>query len=234
MRRTLRLKHALILAVLVATPIALKAQVPFCAATFDFQTNTLQGFTLSPLTGANLWHVANNVCQGQLAGHTTPFTLYYGQDQTCNYDTGAQNGGVATSPLVNLAGFAGPITVNFNYLLDIETAESFDQFIVRFSANGGTFGELVSKLLLGMDNAWHAASFDVTSTLGPNPSTAQVRFVFDTVDGLANGGNGVHIDDLTICGVIAVPVAPRVVLMMLAIFVAAVAAMMLRRRAPVV
>ena len=53
------------------------------------------GFTFSPAS-PNLWHVT--ALRYQSPGHS----LYYGQDSTQNYDTGAANSGSALSPSISL------------------------------------------------------------------------------------------------------------------------------------
>src|SRR6185503_4359246 len=76
---------------------------------FDFESGD-QGFTVVPIFGTplQLWHNTNGFCRANLAGHTTPHTFYYGQDATCNYDTGARNAANLISPPVSLVGTFAP------------------------------------------------------------------------------------------------------------------------------
>lgn len=173
--------------------------LPGACSTFDFQTGTAQGFTVVPVFGTALWHVTNNLCRADLAGHTAPFTFYYGQDGTCNYNDMARNASNLISPTV---GFSSPTraSLTFNYLLFVEGG-GFDTTFVDISTNGGgTWTQVLSKTGLINDNQWHTVSVDLFPTVGLATSL-RARFRFDTIDNLANATTGWHVDDISFCGI---------------------------------
>jgi hypothetical protein len=165
---------------------------------FDFESGD-QGFTVQSVTGTPLWHVTNNLCRAQLAGHSTPSTFYYGQDGTCNYDTGARNASNLVSPSISLAGIFPPYSIGFNYLLFVEGG-GFDTTFVDISTdNGTTWTQVLSKANLINDNQWHNAAVSVTAQVG-TAASVRLRFRFDTIDNIANATTGWHIDDVLVCG----------------------------------
>jgi hypothetical protein len=178
----------------VGTPVACQG--------FDFANGDPQGFTVLPAVGTPLalWHVTNNLCRANLAGHSTPFDFYYGQDGTCNYDTGARNASNLISPSINLSTTFPPYQLGFNYLLFVESSNSFDTTFVDISTNNGmTWTQVLSKANLINDNQWHNAAADITALVGAAASVT-LRFRFDTIDNIANSTTGWHVDDVVICG----------------------------------
>jgi hypothetical protein len=128
---------------------------PNACTGFDFETGA-QGFTVVPDIGTGtvtpLWHLDNALCRAFLMGHSTPFTFYYGQDATCNYNTGARNASSLVSPAINLTGTFAPFSLGFNYLLFVEGG-GFDTTFVDISTNGGTtWTQVLSKANLINDN----------------------------------------------------------------------------------
>ncbi len=168
---------------------------------FDFAGGSTQGFTVVPIFGTplNLWHVTNSLCRASLAGHTTPYTFYYGQDLTCNYNTGARNAANLISPAISLVGRFAPFNVSFNYLLFVEGG-GFDSTFVDISTdNGATWTQILSKANFINDNQWHTANTNITAAVGAATSV-RLRYRFDSVDNIANSTTGWHVDDIAVCG----------------------------------
>jgi hypothetical protein len=169
--------------------------------TFDFGGGATQGFTTEAVFGTPLilWHGANAVCRAFLTGHTTPYTFYYGQDGTCNYNTGARNASNLISPAISLVGKFAPFSVNFNYLLFVEGG-GFDTTFVDISTNNGaTWTQFLSKANLINDNQWHNVSANISALVGAATSV-RLRFRFDSIDNIANSTTGWHVDDISVCG----------------------------------
>jgi hypothetical protein len=168
---------------------------------FDFAGGAIQGFTVEPVFGTPLvlWHVTNGLCRASLVGHSTPYTFYYGQDLTCNYDTGARNAANLISPPVSLAGVFPPYVIGFNYLLFVEGGGFDTTFVDLSTNNGATWTQILSKANLINDNQWHNASANVTTVVGAATSI-RLRFRFDTIDNIANATTGWHVDDILVCG----------------------------------
>jgi len=170
--------------------------------TFDFAGGATQGFTTEPIFGTPqvLWHVTNSLCRAFLLGHSTPFTFYYGQDATCNYNTGARNAANLISPSISLTGVFPPYFLSLNYLLFVESSSSFDTTFVDVSTdNGATWTQALSKANFINDNQWHNSFKDISGSVG-SATAIRLRFRFDSVDNLVNSSTGWHVDDISVCG----------------------------------
>jgi hypothetical protein len=186
-----------------STELLAQVGTPLACQGFDFANGDPQGFTVLPAPGTPLgtplWHVTNNLCRANLAGHSTPFDFYYGQDGTCNYNDGARNASNLISPSINLSTTFPPYSIGFNYLLFVE-AGGFDTAFVDISTNNGmTWTQVLSKANLINDNQWHNAAADITALVGAAASVT-LRFRFDTIDNIANSTTGWHVDDVVVCG----------------------------------
>jgi hypothetical protein len=187
-----------------STELLAQVGTPLACQGFDFANGDPQGFTVlaapgTPL-GTPLWHVTNNLCRANLAGHSTPFDFYYGQDGTCNYNDGARNASNLISPSINLSTTFPPYQLGFNYLLFVESSASFDTTFVDISTNNGmTWTQVLSKANLINDNQWHNKVADITALVG-SAASVTLRFRFDSVDNLVNSSTGWHVDDVVICG----------------------------------
>jgi hypothetical protein len=164
----------------------------------DFE-NGLAGWSTT-----GLWHVTA-ACKASMPNHSTPTSAYYGQNATCNYDTGSTNSGNLNSPAVNLSnpGFIGA-NLSFRYFLQTEGLCPYDDARVQLSANGGaTFTDVHGNCIGNLQQntgVWRSASFNISSALGsPN---AVVRFRFNTADSALNAFEGFHVDDVvvSVCG----------------------------------
>jgi len=161
----------------------------------DFESG-LGGFTISNGT-TGLWHVSTG--RGANAGHSPSTSLYYGKGETSagggNYDTGAANSGnVTTSSIVLAAGKS--YQLDFNYFLQTENSASWDQSQVLISTNGGSsFTQLASYNGVA-EGGWKAATpISLSSYAG---QTIQLRWLFNTVDGVSNTYEGWYVDDIKV------------------------------------
>jgi len=188
----------------VAAP-ALAVDSTSCT-TFTFDTSD-NGFTVENVMGPSpLWH-RSNMCRAFLTGHSTPNSFYYGQDDTCNYNTGARNASNLVSPTLNLT---APATLSFNYLLFVEGG-GFDTTFVDLTTDGGvTWTQFLSKANFINDNQWHNITTDISGVVGAATSI-KIRFRFDSIDNIANSTTGWHVDDFQICGQTAPAVAVNAV-----------------------
>src|ERR1041385_8404401 len=113
---------------------------------FDFESGS-QGATVIPVFGTGdvvSWHLADSVCRADLTGHSIPHTFYYGNDATCNYNSGARNASNLITAPISVAGRFGPFTAGFNYLLFVESSGSFDTTFVDISTdNGATWTQFI-------------------------------------------------------------------------------------------
>lgn len=174
--------------------------------------------------GNGLWHLTQG-CASVVRGHSTPQSLYYGQDSTCTFDNGLTNEGVARSPVISLASTAGA-SLEFNYFLGTEGGGFYDQASVAVSVNGGPFTIVESNFnalfipveLRGMrvregavssggtaliDNSgnWRQGTADLGPLLeGLESADLQLEFRFNTLDAGLNGFAGFYVDDVRILG----------------------------------
>src|SRR5215813_14638972 len=141
-----------------------QAGTSLVCTSLDFAGGSAQGFTVLPMFGTSpaLWHVANNTCRAELAGHSTPFDFYYGMEGFCNYNTGDRNAANLVSPSISLTGLLPPFQLSLNYLLFVESSGAFDQTFVDLSTNGGaTWTQVLSKGNLTNNNQWHNVVVDI-------------------------------------------------------------------------
>ena len=112
-----------------------------------------------------------------------------------NYDIGT-NSGALTSPILDLSAYNSAI-LTFKYLYQTEESGiSWDQRWVQVGVNG-VFTN-VKQLSADPMLVWNNYSLDLASYAGkPN---VQVRFFFNTADGVYNNYEGWYIDDVTILG----------------------------------
>lgn len=144
---------------------------------------------------AGLWH--------QVDGYTSPYpqwrswshSWWYGQDATGNYDTGAANFGTLTTPPIYI-----PTTdtyyLRFWYWYETETYSSlWDQRWVQISIDGGAFTNVVQLHSDPMNEWQQSQAIDLSPYAG---HTVQIRFYFDTLDGISNNYRGWYVDDVSI------------------------------------
>lgn len=153
--------------------------------------NGMGGYTLGPSVGSVGWQLS----QKRAANGTT--SLYFGNPGAGNYDGGTRVTGIASTPPFALpAGQKAALT--FAIYLDVEPSRSADRVEVR-----------IGQTVLWA-KATHATTYrrfvryelDLSSFAG---TTIRVDFSFDSVDGFANTGEGLYLDDVTLltnCGAI--------------------------------
>jgi subtilisin family serine protease len=173
------------------------------AILFENFESSIGGFTINNTFGAGLglWHLTT-ACNSVLSGHSTPTSLYYGQNSACNYDTGLTEG-VVTSSVINLAG-ASAVSLEFKYMLQTEQTPGYDIASVEISVNGGAFTEYLSNFagtLQDPSGAWVSKTLDLSSMGGAN---IQIRFRFRTVDAAYNAYPGFYVDDVNVTGIVPV------------------------------
>jgi len=187
------------LAGLVATSGRLNAQAAIAAVPpaltvifEDSMENGTNGWTVVGDTA--LWHQTNH-------RYDSPDTSwYYGIEGSFTYDTGQRNAGSLTSVPINLATSTGTV-LSFAHFLAREASAGYDEAVVLVSDDGGT---TFAELAVLADTAGHF----VTEVIDLSPydgSLVQVRFAFDTVDGLYNAHEGWYIDDVMVLGELSGP-----------------------------
>lgn len=151
-------------------------------------------------TASGLWHLANDsTCAAPEPGYSSPLhAFYYGQDSTCNYNTGGSTSGSLTSPLIE--GINSNSTLTFDYLREVEsyTGGSYDRTNVEVvTANGATTVFSLDSTQAS-EGVWKSSgALSLAAFAG---QSIQVRFQFDSRDGVANNFPGWFIDDVVVRG----------------------------------
>ena len=151
-------------------------------------------YTPDPDSTSNLWH-------GTARRSVSPsHSQYYGLESTGNYNTGARTAGNLLSPNISLVGVTSPIILSYKYFMQTENSPSWDIATVQISTNSGitwiTLGTLTDSA------SFTTVSSDISAYAGKK---IQIRFNFDTIDGVANTYEGWYIDDVMITGTPAMP-----------------------------
>jgi hypothetical protein len=190
--------------------LVLCAQIPIFEENFengtgDFLIDNDYGI------GHGLWHHSTS-CKVSLGGHTQGGALYYGQDNTCDYDIGIANRGVVESPPIDLTSYvSGPIELYFKYTIEVEPAFcgyytdlNLDLATVEISVDGGYYVTVARNcwaaglIDLGTPSSWiQSQPIDLSDYAG---SVIQLRFGFNTVDYKNNDYDGFYVDDIVIYG----------------------------------
>ncbi len=150
-------------------------------------------------TALGLWHLTtDSSCASP--GFSSPFNaLYYGEDSTCDYSTGAANSGDLVSPAIS--GITSSSTLSFDYYRQVENYfGDYDWTKVDVSDDDGA----------SWSNVWSRnarnASVGAWTSSGPISlaayagSTIKIRFTFDSVDGTFNAYTGWFIDNVVVEG----------------------------------
>ncbi|MGH3644331.1 MAG: hypothetical protein ACRDUX_35535 [Mycobacterium sp.] len=167
------------------TDILYARSVPPPTACLNFEMDAA-GFTAT-----GLWH-RSTMCGAESHEHTLFSAFYYGQDHSCNYDTGGHNEGTLTSPIIDLDGVADA-SLLFRHLL-VKENTSFDSATVEIAQDDGAFATLAGPYANG------PAEFrDETVDLSPYVGRrVQLRWRFDTTDAFNNGFLGWLVDDVSV------------------------------------
>lgn len=134
------------------------------------------------------WHVSTGI-----QSESPPGSLWYGNAETMNYDSGTGNSGTVTLPTVALPGGV-EVGMTWDLFLSTEYGTSYDILEVQLTVEGSDQVIVVwdkSKALYY--NAWFTSGVDLTAFGG---KTVELRFAFDTQDEVQNTGLGVFIDNL--------------------------------------
>jgi hypothetical protein len=158
----------------------------------DFEGDT-SGWSTS-----GLWHkTADSACASP--GYSSPVNaFYYGQDSTCTYDTGGATTGTLTSPPIS--GITASSTLTFDYYREVEsyTGGSYDQTEVEVVTGSGSTTVFSLDSTDASAGAWvSSGAIDLSAFAGQQ---IQIRFRFDSVDGVSNGFTGWLVDDVVVTG----------------------------------
>ncbi|NOR59775.1 MAG: S8 family serine peptidase [Methanosarcinales archaeon] len=141
----------------------------------------------------NLWHKETYRSSSPITSwaYNTGYPNY-------NYDIG-DNKGNLTSPIIDLSDYNSAV-LTFQYWYQTEiSGTSWDKRYVQIGVDGifTDIAQLSGDPML----VWNEYSLDISSYAGK--SNVQVRFFFDTIDGVFNNYEGWYIDDIAVLGELA-------------------------------
>lgn len=148
-------------------------------------------------TATGLWHAASSSACAP-PGYSSPTTaFYYGQDGTCSYDTGGASSGTLTSPPIS--GVISTSTLSFEYFREVESySGSYDRTQVEVVTSSGSATVFDLDATDPSSATWTSSGeISLAAFAG---QTIQIRFRFDTIDGVANDFTGWLIDDVVVTG----------------------------------
>jgi hypothetical protein len=179
----------------------LQVGVPVPFFTEAFETG-LGSFSLGA-EAQNLWHVSAS-CTSTQPGHTTPNSLYFGIDSSCNFSNSNIVAGTATSTPIAIAD-TSLVKLRVSYVLGTENSTYYDKASVQVSVNGGAFTVVASNnqggVKLQETTTWTTAEADLTALVaGLSAPSIRVRVAFDSVDTVANTNAGFLVDDIKVLG----------------------------------
>ena len=169
--------------------------------------------------GSNAWAFDSTCPATALAGHSVAGTAHWINPTTC-LDYGNQGSSdLLRSAQLDIADCRGGIELRFNYYLDFQEDASWDRAraVVSLDAStdvvvaanldegeseqlerpaGGGGGNPPALLELVNDATWHSIAALVPGS--ESAATAQLVFVGETIDGIANGGEGFLVDDVEV------------------------------------
>jgi hypothetical protein len=161
-------------------------------AVWQFDEGNNGGWSFDPGVNGVGWQVWQG---GEFK--TPKGALWFGNPSTGNFNGGNQAvKGSARSPVIALP--TGKITLTAWQLLNIEAGSGFDKLSLEIATESGAFSNWT--LLKAKDDTtpmgqWNQLLVDLSTYQGQR---IRLRWVFDSVDGVANDTNGVWIDGLAI------------------------------------
>jgi hypothetical protein len=151
---------------------------------------------VSGWTATGLWHrVDDSPCPSPQPGYSSPTkAFYFGQDASCDYNAGTASGSL-TSPLI--LGVEETSTLSFDYFRQVESfTGAFDKTEVQIVTDSGTDTIWSLNSSTASASAWVSSGpISLSNYAG---RTLQVRFVFDSVDGVGNAFIGWLVDDVVV------------------------------------
>jgi hypothetical protein len=163
----------------------------------NFDAGTLEGMTLVNSSGSLSlgWQLrAGGVF------NSNPTALYYGDPSQNNFDFGASNGTASTPSIVIPSPSAPGPSLKFAVWFDTESGDFYDILTVSAvcvdTGGGSTTIPLWSKPQAMTMKAWQVITTALPASIWGQ--SCRFDFTFNTVDGVANSGAGVYLDDISV------------------------------------
>jgi carboxypeptidase T len=160
-----------------------------------FEENFEDGTAGWAATG--LWHLAtSSTCASPASGATSPpNAMYYGQDATCNFNTGLANTGTLTSPVIT--GIAAGSVLRFSYFRRVESNSALHDVTSVEIVAGATSTTVFTRNSSAPSVSEWLSSGDISLAAFAGQSV-QIRFRFHSRNNLNNNFTDWLIDDIVV------------------------------------
>lgn len=135
---------------------------------------------------SGLWHVTG-ACEVMPSCGGSQWA-YYGQDMTCNYNTGTTNAGTMMSESIMLPS-GSAYTLEYCTVLTTENFPGVDEASVWIN------GQLVELTVVEVEGVWETRTVDLSAFAG---QSITIEWRFDTVDSFANAFHGWQVDNVRV------------------------------------
>lgn len=163
----------------------------------DFSENWESGSSNWTMTG--LWHLTTESAQNCMPEPypSSVSVVYYGQDSTCNYNTGSTTSG-NLDKINSIYGITSSSNLNFMFVNGNEGDSSYDISYVYVSPNGTTWTQVWTWA--GSQQTTWAASSNISLGAWAGQSL-YLRFRFDSIDSAYNNYLGWAVDNINVSNV---------------------------------
>jgi len=147
-----------------------------------------------------LWHLADDTACASPGYSSASHSFYYGQESSCDYNTGSRTLGRLISPAIAIPEGTAQLTLSFDYLRQVEgyAGGSYDKTSVEVSFDGGPWSQVWYKDSKDPSAATWLSSGAIPLSVPDGASSLLIRFVFDSVDRMNNNFLGWLIDDILV------------------------------------
>ncbi len=149
-------------------------------------------------TMSGLWHLTTEAAQNCMAEpYPSPVTVaYYGQDSTCNFNTGSTTSGNLDRTAA-ISGITTNSQLTFMFVNGNEGSSSYDISYVYVSPDGTTWTQVWTWAGTQQPTWAQAGPISLSSWAG---QSIYLRFRFNSVDGTYNNYLGWAVDNINISG----------------------------------
>lgn len=153
----------------------------------NFDDNAAQGWTFT-----GLWHTTT-ACASSYSGS---YHIAYNKDSTCTYEDGGTTSGSATFS-TTLTSSSSPVLSFYHRWTTESYPDPYDVMKVQISSNGGSSWNTLQEWDSTGSNqgSWKYQSYSLSSYAG---YTVQIRFYFNSGDGLYNDFIGWLVDNVQV------------------------------------
>ncbi|MCD4654627.1 hypothetical protein K8T06_11940 [bacterium] len=138
-----------------------------------------------------MWHIVPEASSCNEA-HGGVHSWYYGQESSCDFDTGSQTSGTLTSPIIDLTDILDA-EMYLWYWFDGEAGEGWDVLTISVRIVGGATTQL--HIQGDPTGGWNELVVDLSDVAG---NQIQILCEFDSGDSYMNTYRGAYIDDIEI------------------------------------